>query len=58
MPRDSLAEIMAAEQVLAAKQQLHACSTASRSDSAMRFAPGAARFPFIASEMPCHLRLV
>ena len=30
MPRDSLAEIMAAEQVLAAKQQLHASSPAAR----------------------------
>ena len=30
MPRDSLAEIMAAEQVLAAKQQLHTGSPAAR----------------------------
>lgn len=30
MPQDSLAEIMAAEQVLAAKQQLHTGSPAAR----------------------------
>ena len=30
MPQDSLAEIMAAEQVLAAKQQLHCGSPAAR----------------------------
>ena len=30
MPRDSLAEIMAAEQVLAAKQQLHTGAPAAR----------------------------
>ncbi len=35
MPRDSLVEIMAAEQVLAAKQQLHACSPAGRYGAGM-----------------------
>ncbi len=40
MPRDSLAEIMAAEQVLAAKQQLHACTPAGCADSSVRFSPG------------------
>jgi len=40
MPRDSLAEIMAAEQVLAAKQHLHTCSPAGRADGAMRFNTG------------------
>ena len=42
MPRDSLAEIMAAEQVLAAKQQLRACSPAGRVDSTVRYSPGTA----------------
>ena len=35
MPRDSLAEIMAVEQVLAAKQQLHACGPAGRFGAGM-----------------------
>ena len=37
MPRDSLAEIMAAEQVLAAQQQLRAGSPAGRTASSARF---------------------
>ena len=46
MPRDSLADIMAAEQVLAAKQQLHASPLSGRTESAVRLSPGTALSPF------------